>query len=162
VISTAVARLAARRVMQSGFVALAAVCGGCYEYGPMPMMRQSDGRREVVELLLNERGRADLVNEVGPDAMSVEGALVARADSSVTVSIQSVMSISRSVTKWSGERLVVRTSQLRDIRIKRLSRSKTFTAVGAAIGGAFVFIISRTLGGRGNTNEGGVEPPNPS
>jgi hypothetical protein len=145
-----------------GLIPIAALvlCTGCYEYTPMPLMRSSASKPETVELLLNERGRLDLLQQLGPDALSVEGALVTRADSSLSIRIASVTSISRSVTKWSGEPLTVQNSQLRDVRMKRISRGKTFLAVGTAVGGVLAFVISRTLAGRGNTAGQGGQPPN--
>ncbi len=135
-------------------VALAALCAGCYEYGPMPLARGTSGR-QTVELLLNERGRADFVDRIGPDALSLEGVLVERVDSTVTVNINSVRYINQTVTKWTGERLVVVNGQLRDIRNKRLSVSKTGFAVGSAIGGLVAFIVTRSLLGGGDSPPAG-------
>jgi len=134
-------------------MALAALCGGCYEYGPMPQARGNG--RQTVELLLNERGRADFVDRIGPDALSLEGVLVERRDSTVAIDITSVRYINQSVTRWTGERLVVVNGQLRDIRNKRLSVSKTGFAIGSAIGGLVAFIVTRSLLGGGDSPPAG-------
>mgnify|MGYP000004326396 CR=1 FL=1 len=134
-------------------MALAALCTGCYQYGPMPQARGNG--RQTVELLLNERGRADFVDRIGPDALSLEGVLVERKDSTVTVNVSSVRYINQSVSKWTGERLVVVNGQLRDIRNKRLSVSKTGFAIGSAIGGLVAFIVTRSLLGGGDSPPGG-------
>jgi len=134
-------------------MALAVLCTGCYEYGPMPQARGNG--RQTVELLLNERGRADFVDRIGPDALSLEGVLVERRDSTVAIDISSVRYINQSVTKWTGERLVVVNGQLRDIRNKRLSVSKTGFAIGSAIGGLVAFIVTRSLLGGGDSPPAG-------
>jgi len=134
-------------------MALAVLCTGCYEYGPMPQARGNG--RQTVELLLNERGRADFVDRIGPDALSLEGVLVERRDSTVAIDISSVRYINQSVTKWTGERLVVVNWQLRDIRNKRLSVSKTGFAIGSAIGGLVAFIVTRSLLGGGDSPPAG-------
>lgn len=134
-------------------MALAALCTGCYEYGPMPQARGNG--RQTVELLLNERGRADFVDRIGPDALSLEGVLVERRDSTVAIDITSVRYINQSVTRWTGERLVVVNGQLRDIRNKRLSVSKTGFAIGSAIGGLVAFIVTRSLLGGGDSPPAG-------
>lgn len=143
--------------MRSGVVALAATSAGCYEYGPMPMTPRPGS--QTVELLLNERGRADFVNTLGPDAISLEGTLVDRKDSVITVNVQSVRYISQSTTKWAGERLVVTSGQLRDIRNKRFSVGKTGIAVATSVGALLVFIVSRSLGGGGDSSPPGSGGP---
>jgi len=114
---------------------------------------------QTVELLLNERGRADFVNTLGPDAISLEGTLVDRKDSVITVNVQSVRYISQSTTKWAGERLVVTSGQLRDIRNKRFSVGKTGIAVATSVGALLVFIVSRSLGGGGDSSPPGSGGP---
>jgi len=138
-----------RRAMSTGVVALAATSAGCYEFGPMPMTPRPG--RQTVELLLNERGRADFVNTLGPDAMSLEGTLVERKDSLISVNVQSVRYINQSSTKWAGEPLVVTNGQIRDIRNKRFSVGKTGFAVAASVGGLLAFIVTRSLGGGGDS-----------
>jgi hypothetical protein len=128
----------------------------------MPLMRSSGGKPETVELLLNERGRADLLDKLGPDALSVEGVLVSRADSSISVTISSVTSISKAVAKWGGEPLTVQMNQLRDVRLKRLSMRKTVVAIGAVVGAGLAFVVTRALGGRGDAPGERIENPNPS
>ncbi len=142
-----------RRPVRAVPVALLALCAGCYEYGPMPKARATG--RQTVEVLLNERGRADFVDRIGPDALSLEGVLVERQDSTLTINVSSVRYINQSVTKWTGERLVVVNGQMRDIRNKRLSVSKTGFAVGSAIGGLVAFIVTRSLLGGGDSPPAG-------
>ncbi len=151
--SSPVSVVCSRGLARIAPVALAALCAGCYEYGPMPQARGNG--RQTVEVLLNERGRADFVDRIGPDALSLEGELVERRDSTLTVNVASVRYINQSVTKWTGERLVVSSGQLRDIRNKRLSVSKTGFAVGSAIGGLVAFIVTRSLFGGGDSPPAG-------
>jgi hypothetical protein len=129
-------------------IALVPLCAGCYEYGPMSQAPTTG--RQSVELLLNERGRADFVDRLGPDALSLEGTLVTRKDSVVTVDVTSVRYVNQAVSKWAGERLSVSNGQLRDIRNKRLSMSKTGFAIASAVGGLVAFIVTRSLTGGGD------------
>jgi hypothetical protein len=145
--------------MRLSLLALFATSSGCYQYGPMLTTGTPSGRRETVELLLNERGRADFVGRLGTDALSLEGVLVERRDSMVTVDVQSVTYINRVTNKWSGERLNITNGQLRDIRSKRLSMSKTGFAVASAVGVVVAFIVSRGLSGGGDSPPTGSNPP---
>jgi hypothetical protein len=151
--------LAPHRAMRVSLLALFAMSSGCYSYGPMLTTGAQTGRRETVELLLNERGRADFVGRLGIDALSLEGVLVERRDSTVTVDVQSVTYLNRVTNKWSGERLNIVNGQLRDIRSKRLSMSKTGFAAATVVGGIVAFIVSRGLSGGGNSSPPGSTPP---
>lgn len=134
---------------------------GCHEY--VPVSTYPTGKPQTVEVLLNERGRADFVNRLGPDALSFVGTLVSRRDTTSTVRVQEVTYINRSTIQWSGESMEVTDGQIRDVRARRLSRGKTFLAAAAGGGALLLFILTRTLGGGGNTNQTGpTPPPNPS
>ena len=106
--------------------------------------------KQTVELLLNERGRADFVERLGPDAISLEGTLVERRDTTISVDVQSVSYVRQAATKWSGERLVITSGQIRDIRGKRLSIGKTTFAVGSAVAALIAVMVTRSLRGSGD------------
>lgn len=147
-----------RRARQMALISLFATSGGCYQYGSMPTAGAAIARTQTVELLLNERGRADLVGRIGTDALSLEGVLVERQDSSVTVDVQSVTYLNRTTSKWSGERLSVTSGQLRDIRSKRLSITRTGSVVGIFVAGMVAFIASRGIAGGGDSSPPGGGP----
>lgn len=151
-----------RRVARLAALALlGALATGCHEYVPVSTLPTA--KPQTIEVLLNERGRADLVNRLGPDALSFVGTLVSRKDTTFAVRVQEVTYISRSTVQWSGEMVDVTDSQVRDVRARRLSRSKTFLAAAAGAGALLLFILSRSLTGGGNTGENGNNPPpNPS
>ena len=139
-------------------LALAATAlAGCYEY--VPVSTVPTGKPQVVEVLLNERGRADLVNRLGPDVLSFVGALEGKRDSTLSIRVQEVTYISRSTVQWSGEPMNVTDGQVRDVRARRVARGKTVLAIASSIGVAVVFVLTRTLTGGGTPLEGGSPPP---
>ena len=142
-----------RRACGLSVVALTATCSGCYQYGPMSMTPEPG--KQTVELLLNERGRADFVERLGPDAISLEGTLVERRDTTISVDVQSVSYVRQAATKWSGERLVITNGQIRDIRGKQLSVGKTAVAVGTAVAALIALIVTRSLRGGGDNQAPG-------
>jgi hypothetical protein len=153
---------AGRRSAHLTALALAGVLAtGCHEY--VPVSSFPTGKPQTVEVLLNERGRADFVNRLGPDALHFVGTLVNRKDTTFTVRVQEVTYINRSTTQWSGESVDVTDGQVRDVRARRIARGKTFLAVASGGSAILLFILTRTLGGGGNTNTSGPNPPpNPS
>jgi len=146
--------------VQLGVLLTAVLCTGCYEYTPLRSSAAPTGKAVTLELVLNDRGRADLADRIGPDALSVEGVLVERRDSSYAINVQSVSYFNRASSKWTGERLSFSTGQLRDIREKRFSRGKTGLAIATAIGAVVAFVVTRSIliGGETSTPPGGGPP----
>lgn len=151
-----------RRSTRLAALALVGVAAtGCHEY--VPVSTYPTAKPQTVEVLLNERGRADFVNRLGPDALSFVGTLVSRKDTMSTVRVQEVTYINRSTIQWSGEQMEVTDGQIRDVRARRISRGKTFMALAAGGGGILLFILTRTITGGGNVGTpGGGPSPNPS
>ena len=135
-----------------GALLLVTSTAGCYEYAPLG--RRDPAAATRVDVLLNERGRADFVNRLGPDVLSLEGTLVSRTDSAMTVRVLEVTYINRSTSQWSGEEVVIAENQLRDVRAKRLSKLRT----GLMSGLLFILTRSITTGG-GNDNSPNTPPP---
>ncbi len=155
-------RLRFRRPLAAslGCLLLVTTTTGCYEYVPMSSRAAADAQR--IDVLLNERGRSDLVNRLGPDVHSLEGTLVSRTDSAMTVRVLEVTYLNRTTNQWSGEELVIGESQVRDVRAKRLSKLRTGIAVGLTAGAGLIFILTRsiTVGGGGDQPGSPTPPPN--
>lgn len=139
-----------------GCLLLVTTTTGCYEYVPMSSRAAADAQR--IDVLLNDRGRSELVNRLGPDVLSLEGTLVSRTDSALTVRVLEVTYVNRSVNQWSGEELVIGDSQVRDVRAKRLSKLRTGIATGLAAGAGLIFILTRSI----NVGGGGEQTQNPT
>ena len=117
---------------------MAAVFGlsSCYEYVPMQTATIAQPR---VEVLVTDRGRVDLVSQLGQGVLSFEGTLDGRRDSMYVVRVAEVTYINRQTSRWSGESITVSPDAVRDIRVRRLSRARTFAVVaGSEIGRAHV------------------------
>lgn len=126
---------------------------GCYTR--QPLLGPPDPGTEVV-VTLNDRGRTALADSLGQNPDRVQGRVVARTDSSLVVSVSRVQAIGdREGTAWTGERATFRTSSLRAIEARRLSRGRSIAV--AAIAGASLVALAIT---RGLTGSGGpgVDP----
>jgi hypothetical protein len=128
----------------------------CYEYVPMQSAPAPNPR---VEVLVTDRGRVELLPQLGQGVLSFEGMLDGRRDSSYIVRVAEVTYINRQTNRWSGESITVSQDAVRDIRVRRLSRTRTFAVVAGAIGAGLTFVVTRGLFGGGNI---GSDPnPNP-
>jgi hypothetical protein len=127
---------------------------GCYRYVPM---QRSGAPNPRVEVLVTDRGRVELMPQLGQDVLSFEGILDGRKDSSYVLRVAEVTYINRQTNRWSGEPITVSPEAVRDIRVRQLSRRKTFTVIASSIGAGIAFIVSRGLFGGGSIDS----DPNP-
>jgi hypothetical protein len=111
-----------------------------------------------VTLVLSPEGSARLVSALGPRAASLDGRVVSRTDSSLTVVVTGVARTTGTREDWPADQVVVPVSAVQTLSVRRLSvgRSVAFAAVGAVA----AFLIGRgftgTQGG-GTTKGGGSE-----
>lgn len=129
---------------------------GCYQYQqtatdrPVPLT--------VIEVALNDRGRAALEHNIGPEVMTVEGTVAEVTDSGFTLSVRRVVGINRQVSKWNGERVTMRTEHVRQVRERHFSAGRTVLFVGGMTASALAFAVTRSILGGGFGERGGPTP----
>lgn len=148
-----------RRSRSHRAAASAALClaGACYTYAPAGEA-PAPGRH--VALDLSDAGRAAVAAGVGAGAERVEGELVSRTDSLVTLRVTGVRYRGGAVTRWAGESLAVRTSDVAVTRERRLSRGRTVALVTTIAGALVALAVTQDLSifgspGRTGTGTGG-------
>ncbi len=131
----------------------------CYEYVPMQSTSISSPR---VEVLVSDRGRVELQPQLGQGVVSFEGMLERQSDSSYVMRVAEVTYINRQTNRWSGEAITVSQNAVRDIRVRRLSKKRTFLAIAGSLGAGLVFVVSRGLFGGGTIDSDPAPPPPPN
>ena len=135
-------RSASRSAVASLSVFLLGFVCGCYTFSPIAT-NPAPGTDLV--LGLNDQGRVNLGQSVGPAAETIEGKLQTKTDSAYVISVSSVRYFNGGSNTWSGEPLTVGTSFVQQAQERRFSASKTALAVGAAAAAVLSFILTRTL-----------------
>lgn len=134
---------------------------GCYVYTPL-YSAPSPGTR--VSMDLNDRGRAALEQNVGPEILSVEGVISSISDSVLVVSMERARSLRGVSTNWTGEPVTFRSEYVRSMRERRYSGARTIALVSALASSTALFIATRGLLGFGAGDPGGpggpTQPPN--
>jgi hypothetical protein len=142
---------------RSATVVLFALVGtGCYQY--RQSIHDQPVPATVVEVALNDRGRAALENNVGPEVLTVEGTVAEVTDSGFALNVRRVVGIDRQVSKWTGERVVMRNEHVRQIRERRFSAGRTMLFVGSMTASALAFAVTRSILGAGFGDRGGPTP----
>jgi hypothetical protein len=131
---------------------------GCYRYIPV-LTAQAPGT--VLAFDINDRGRVELGDLVGPSVARIEGRLRTEDDTVYVVNVSSVTYLHGQANQWAGEALSIRKTHVASVRERQFSASRTALAAGAAVGGVVAFIVTRDLigGGPGPREPGSGEPP---
>ncbi len=122
-------------------------------------MQSSTAPNPRVEVLVTDRGRVELLPQLGQGVLSFEGTLDGRQDSSYVVHVSEVTYINRQTNRWSGEAITVSQSAVRDMRVRRLSRIRTFAVAAGSVGAGLAFALTRGLLGIGDTGSGTTTQP---
>jgi hypothetical protein len=150
---------AARRSWYRWMVLASGLLGGCYTYGYAP---ESPVPGTSLAVDLNDAGRAQLENNVGPEVATVEGTLASVTDSAMTLQVARTRTLRGSVQPWAGESVTLRTGQYRLVRERRFSTPRTVVLVGSLTAGFVSFAASRGLLGLGAGGGTGGETPPPN
>lgn len=129
----------------------------CYQYVPIQGGASTPNQR--VEVLITDRGRVELLPQLGQGVLSFEGTLDHRQDSSFVLRVAEVTYINRQTSRWNGEPITVTQSAVRDIRERKLSRKRTFLVIAGSVGAGVAFVLSRGLFGGGSIDSDPNKPP---
>lgn len=131
--------------MQRGVAALASTCvflAGCYTTAPV---ETAPSPGAVVVLDLNDRGRDKLGPSIGSAAQSIEGSLDSRTDSQYVVKVNSVVYMNGQNNRWTSEPLTIQSDLVRELRVKKFSKSRTSFLAAGSIGAMVALVVTRQL-----------------
>lgn len=149
----------ARRGAAAGaLTALTLAAGtGCYQQRPVPVPT-APGTTLVV--VLNDQGRAELAQSVGPQVDRLEGRVLSTTDSTVALAMRASRTFAGVETSWTGERVEFRRSGARAFEQRALSRRRTALTIGIAVVALVALIATRSLNVFGSPGRETV-PPGP-
>jgi hypothetical protein len=130
---------------------------GCYTYRPLPSV---DGAMAPagtqVEVRLTTAGAAVLANQVGPDALYLDGLLVSADSNALTVKMVRSETARRVSSEWRGEQIPIPRENIASVSQRKFSIAAT-ALLGGLAGGGLVAAYA-LLGGTGGSS-GLVAPP---
>ncbi|MGH7754576.1 MAG: hypothetical protein ACREN5_17355, partial [Gemmatimonadales bacterium] len=124
---------------------------GCYTY--VPLIAPPPEPDRVLAFDLNDRGRAEVVDNVGPETARVEGTLLRNTDTDYVIRVARVITLRGRAYPWSGETVTLNRSYVSELREKRFSPPRTLVAAGGATVSLVAFIVTRGLGVFGGDDE---------
>lgn len=128
---------------------------GCFTARPVAGEPLPAGTDVLVKV--TDAGRVALAAQLGPSVDVVEGRLISRDSSAVTVSAVSVNLLQGGHQVWSGERIRIPAEQIALLSKKQFSKGRTAIVVAAVVGG-IVAVAGGSLSGLLQGEEG-TKPP---
>ena len=144
--------MATRRFHLPALCLGAMLFSGCYTYSAQLADRPAPGTE--IAATLNDRGRVDLAQQLGPEVWQVEGSLTGADDSTVTISMLRTTTLEHADMRWAGEVVTIRRDYFRSMMGRRFSPGRTVVLAGTATAGVVAFLATRSLLGFG-TGVGG-------
>ncbi|MBX9928952.1 MAG: hypothetical protein K2X99_08565 [Gemmatimonadaceae bacterium] len=130
---------------------------GCYSYLPLQDKPPVIGTR--VAVTLNDRGRVDLGDKLGPSVDRVEGS-VARIDGDrIALDVYRTTDLRGSDANWSGERVEIGLNGVRGFQERQLSKKKSFVLAAVLIGTVVLSALTVNLSVFGDPKQD--DPPAP-
>jgi hypothetical protein len=96
-----------------------------------------------VLLDLNDRGRVELGDRIGPGATTIEAKLDMRTDTTVQVRVDAVRYLNGQTNAWAGEPMTIPTRLVSQSWQRNFSRGRA-TMLGAAVAGALILLVKST------------------
>ena len=127
---------------------------GCYTF--LPLQEQEQAPQAIIAVVLNDRGRALMGDQLGETIDRVEGVLVESSETAVKLQVSRTVSLQGSTAIWAGEEVIVLREGVRGFQARQFSRGRTVmfsiaAVVGlAVIGGALTLLV----GGGGRPGDG--------
>ncbi|HJS42892.1 MAG TPA: hypothetical protein VJ755_05435 [Gemmatimonadales bacterium] len=133
------------------------VLAGCYNLVPVAGVQPAPGAK--LSLVLNDEGRMNTAQQVGPYTVRIEGELVQASESNYVVAVTDVVDIRGAHSKWTGETVPLPRRYVMTTYQKEFSTPKTVLLLGAVAGAFVAMVASFNLFGFGRGSGNGEPPP---
>jgi hypothetical protein len=129
---------------------------GCYSYAPVATAEAPPGKE--IRVTLSEQGAAELARFLGPRAASLEGRVVTRSDSGVTLSVTTITRANGVEETWPGDQVAIPRAAVAAAQARRVARTRSLLLTAAIIAGGILVGAAIRTGedvNRGPTRPGG-------
>lgn len=147
--------------MLSVLVGLVPAAVGCYSYVPLDTSVSALPVGERLSFALTDRGRSDIAGRMGSGVLRIEGTLVQSDAQAYLLRVWQVSQIGGGTSRWAGEEVRLDRDQVGGVSARRLQRTRTWLAAGAAVAAFGYFVQSQGLFGGfvGGSDENPPPPP---
>ena len=145
--------------MKSRLAVLAAMSlvSGCYsykQYESVDTVAPAVGSQ--IQVRLTQQGATSLAQQIGPQAVTLDGNVVAANQDSMRLALSSVEDSRHIATEWKGEQVTIPRDAIASVGQRKLAVGPTALLGGLAAGG--VVAAAAIFAGSGESS-GAVQPP---
>ena len=126
-------------------VAALGLTTACYTYAPAGSAAAPPEPGRLVAFDITDAGRVALASGLGSGAERVEGELVSRTDSLLTLRVTGVRYRDGASARWSRESFGLRPEYVATTRERRFSRGRTLALAATALGALAALMITQDL-----------------
>lgn len=146
--------------MKSKMVVAAAIVlvTGCYSYrdaGPADTVAPATGSR--IQVRLTQQGALALADQLGPQAVSVDGDVVSASNDTLRLAVRAVEDSRHIATDWKGEKIAIPRGAIASVGERRLAVGATVLVGGVAAGS--MIAAAALLSGSSSTSTVQAFPP---
>jgi len=150
--------VAIAQIARRGQLALMAAAvlssSACYTYAAVPTSQPLV--EQSAEFRITDTGRIELVRQLGPGVLTVEGRVVRQDDNGWTLRVYRLTDLRGQTTTWTGEVVELPRTSVEMVTRRDFDRGRSVLATAAIAGGLTLFVLSRSLlGGGSGPEEGG-------
>jgi hypothetical protein len=144
----------ARRATAAG---LLLSLGACYSHQPIGTTVPTPNSRVVAQL--TDMGSEQMAQMIGPSAYEVEGDVYVVTSDTIKLLMRRVEQRGGISTTWRQEQVAFPRAALTGVRVKTLSKGRSWFAAGALVGGAILLAKFIRAATSGVPDRGGVVDP---
>jgi hypothetical protein len=128
---------------------------GCYSYVTVPSGQEMSGRE--LHVTIADGGAGDLARYLGPRAASLEGKLVSRSDTSLTLTVTAVTRTNGVEESWPGDAVVLPRAAITNVAAQRIDKTRSILTTAAIVVG--VGLIGAAIKSGSDVNRGPSRVP---
>lgn len=149
---SAIGGVTVRRWLATAAVAPSVLAlGGCHAYVASSASGMSGGHQ--VAVVLNDRGRMQVENQLGESVLTIYGSIVESTDSLLSMKVARTVQVQGSSVIWAGELVRIPRAGISGVRGRTFSRERSAALVAGGLG-VLVFVARRI-----DLNGGGTSRP---
>ena len=109
---------------------------GCYTF--LPVQTEVPPTSDRIAVILNDRGRFQMADVLGPMVDVVEGSVARQDPSSVRLLVYRVKDLRGGVSTWTGETIDIPREGITGFRERKLSKARSWVLAGTLVGAVVI------------------------
>jgi hypothetical protein len=155
------AAISCRALASAGIASTVMWTAGCYAYFPKTPAEVTPNT--IVAANISDVGRVAIGERVGTEVSAIEGLVVARSDTALSLMVSEVRFLNGLSNHWQGQEVSLRPIDVKSLSQRTFSRSRTVIMLGGVTASVLAAVLGLNflgvLSGDSPPDKGGGSPP---